>query len=147
MREAWRSQRAVAAADFQARRRRHFSPPVAYPRRALAALTTHDLPTIAGFWRGRDQQLRAELGQFPDAATRDAQVNARERERTGLAHALERERLLPLGVAPGGDLPAGAMTALGQALHAYVARTPAMLMIAQLEVRWKSASRRTCRAP
>jgi (1->4)-alpha-D-glucan 1-alpha-D-glucosylmutase len=111
----------------------NFNPPAAYPRQALAALTTHDLPTIAGYWRGRDLQLREEFGQFPDAAKRDAQVDARERERAGLVHALERERLLPLGVVPGAELPAGSLTALGQALHAYVARTPTMLMIAQLE--------------
>jgi 4-alpha-glucanotransferase len=35
-------------------------PPVRFPRLALAAVTTHDLPTIAGLWTGVDvEQLRA----------------------------------------------------------------------------------------
>src|SRR5581483_12268989 len=29
-------------------------PPAAFPRQALAAITTHDLPTIAGLWSGAD---------------------------------------------------------------------------------------------
>ena len=62
-----------------------FNPPRAYPRQALAAVTTHDLPTLAGFWRGRDQQLRAELGQFPDAAKRDAQFERARTRARGLA--------------------------------------------------------------
>jgi 4-alpha-glucanotransferase len=35
-------------------------PPAAYPHQALAAVTTHDLPTIAGVWEGTDDQA-AEL--------------------------------------------------------------------------------------
>lgn len=40
-------------------------PPGAYPRQALACVTTHDLPTLAGFWSGQDILLRERLGRFP----------------------------------------------------------------------------------
>ncbi len=46
-------------------------PAAAYPDRALAAITTHDLPTLAGFWQGRDIQLRQDLRLFPDTASVD----------------------------------------------------------------------------
>lgn len=35
-------------------------PPEAFPAQALAAVTTHDLPTIAGVWSGADEQADAE---------------------------------------------------------------------------------------
>ena len=40
-------------------------PPQDYSAQALVAVTTHDLPTLAGFWAGRDLALRSELGLFP----------------------------------------------------------------------------------
>ncbi len=36
--------------------------PTNYPEQALAALTTHDLPTTAGLWSGADVQARRERG-------------------------------------------------------------------------------------
>jgi 4-alpha-glucanotransferase len=36
-------------------------PPEAFPIQALAAVTTHDLPTVAGVWSGTDEQADAEL--------------------------------------------------------------------------------------
>src|SRR5207237_7810380 len=43
-------------------------PPPDYPRESLAALTTHDLPTLAGIWEGSDpeegirERLRMQAG-------------------------------------------------------------------------------------
>jgi 4-alpha-glucanotransferase len=41
-------------------------PPAEYPRRALAAVTTHDLPTIAGLWSGADLEEQRRLGLEPN---------------------------------------------------------------------------------
>jgi 4-alpha-glucanotransferase len=41
-------------------------PPARYPELALAAVTTHDLPTIAGLWRGADLRLQQRLGLRPN---------------------------------------------------------------------------------
>jgi 4-alpha-glucanotransferase len=38
----------------------------AYPAWAQASITTHDLPTLAGFWQGRDIHIRQEMHLFPD---------------------------------------------------------------------------------
>ena len=42
-------------------------PPVRYPQLALAAVTTHDLPTIAGLWTGADLEAQAAIGREPNA--------------------------------------------------------------------------------
>lgn len=42
--------------------------PAAYPRGALAAITTHDLPTLTGLWTGTDLADQVAAGQPPDAA-------------------------------------------------------------------------------
>jgi 4-alpha-glucanotransferase len=40
--------------------------PEEYPELAMAAVTTHDLPTIAGLWSGRDLQTQQELELQPN---------------------------------------------------------------------------------
>jgi 4-alpha-glucanotransferase len=47
------------------------NPPAHYPELALAAVTTHDLPTIAGIWTGADLQAQTALGRAPDPAAYD----------------------------------------------------------------------------
>ncbi len=47
-------------------------PPGSYPAQALAAVTTHDLPTIAGLWTGSDLEDQKAIGMQPnEAGTRD----------------------------------------------------------------------------
>ena len=54
-------------------------PPSQYPEKALAAVTTHDLPTLAGVWTGRDLDTQRHLGLNPDES-------ANERFREKLRH-------------------------------------------------------------
>lgn len=42
------------------------TPPSKYPEKALAAVTTHDLPTLAGVWTGADLKLQEQCGVKPD---------------------------------------------------------------------------------
>ena len=44
------------------------TPPSHFPERALAAVTTHDLPTIAGLWSGSDLKAQKRLGLSPNEA-------------------------------------------------------------------------------
>jgi len=41
-------------------------PPEQWPANTLGALTTHDLPTVAGLWSGADAEQRAKAGIPPD---------------------------------------------------------------------------------
>ncbi|MFM2476174.1 4-alpha-glucanotransferase [Celerinatantimonas sp. MCCC 1A17872] len=43
-----------------------FISPHHYPEQALAALTTHDMATLTGFWHCYDLKLGAKLGLYPD---------------------------------------------------------------------------------
>jgi 4-alpha-glucanotransferase len=58
--------------------------PASYPELAMAAVTNHDLPTIAGLWSGSDLKMQQDLGLQPNVegtiATRD-----RLRDRLSLA--------------------------------------------------------------
>ena len=45
----------------------NFYPPQNYPERALACITTHDLPTLAGFAEGRDLAARVAAGLADEA--------------------------------------------------------------------------------
>ncbi len=107
--------------------------PSEYPQQALAVAGTHDLPTLTGFWSGEDIQVRAGLGAFKDEAARRQALDERQRDKGRMLAALKQEELLPHGMS---DDPAAvpAMTpALCRAIHAYLARTPAWLVLANLE--------------
>jgi (1->4)-alpha-D-glucan 1-alpha-D-glucosylmutase len=110
-----------------------FRPSSEYPPLALTAITTHDLPTLTGFWEGRDLAVRSELGLYPSDSVRAQAIFSRAQDRARLLLALERERLLPPGVTID---PASApvMTAeLSLAFHRFLARTPCKVMMVQLE--------------
>jgi (1->4)-alpha-D-glucan 1-alpha-D-glucosylmutase len=110
-----------------------FKPPGEYPPHALVAATTHDLPTLAGWWEGRDIALRQEPGLPPAGAARDALVAGRAQDRARLLLALERERLLPRGLTAD---PASAPTMsaeLARRVQLFLARSPARALVVQLE--------------
>ncbi|WP_420991879.1 4-alpha-glucanotransferase [Cupriavidus sp. 30B13] len=65
-----------------------FLPPERWPAEAVATTTTHDLPTVAGWWAGRDIAWRARLGQLGAGETETGALVARARERTALWQAL-----------------------------------------------------------
>ncbi len=50
--------------------------PSTYPRRSLAAVTTHDLPTVAGLWTGTDLERQRTLGVEPNIES-TRQIRAR----------------------------------------------------------------------
>jgi (1->4)-alpha-D-glucan 1-alpha-D-glucosylmutase len=110
-----------------------FQPPEHYPRQCLVAASTHDLPTLAGWWQGADLDLRASLNLYANEGQHEAQARGREEDKARLLRALEREGLLPqgLGTDPAAlpELP----PALALAIHRHLARSPAMLSLVQAE--------------
>jgi (1->4)-alpha-D-glucan 1-alpha-D-glucosylmutase len=97
-------------------------PPGDYPRDALVAVSTHDLPPLAGWWEGRDIEWRYRLGLLPDPQMADALRTARRDERRRLLEALQRA-----GLAAQADVPPL------EAAHAYLGATPSAVMMLQLE--------------
>jgi 4-alpha-glucanotransferase len=93
-----------------------------YAAHALATANTHDLPTLAGFWAGRDLEQRARVGLIP---TKEALADAereRERDKDALLRTLTEEGILSESRAPDD----GAV--LRGAIHEFLCRTPAVLV-------------------
>ena len=104
-----------------------------YPVQALVAATTHDLPTLAGFWEGRDLALRAELNLFPSDEVRQRQMLERNRDRARMLRALEREGLLPVGMTNDPSSAPAMTPELIRAIQALLARTRCKVLAIQLE--------------
>jgi 4-alpha-glucanotransferase len=103
-----------------------------YPRQALVSSTTHDLPTLSGFWKGSDIEARRAAGVLDEAGHR-AQWEDRNRDKQRMLDVLMRSGLLPNGYprnveqAPEMDGP------LHDAIIAFLASAPSMLMVVNQE--------------
>ena len=107
---------------------RTFKAPAKYSTRALVAWSTHDLPTLRGWWLGRDLEVRHRLGHLDEAALESAKRERRD-ARAALVQTLAQQGLASAEV----DLDAPADDALVEALHAFLARTPSPLLLVQME--------------
>ena len=110
-----------------------FLRPADYPAQALVAASTHDLPTLRGYWQGHDLDVRRALDLFPSQEVREQQIVARARDRARLLMALEREGLLPPGLSVHPVAVPDMTPELAAAIHVLVARTPAKVMMIQPE--------------
>jgi len=107
-----------------------FKRPEEYLRRAIATVTTHDLPTLRGYWEGGDLELRDRLGLFPGEEIRRYVIEERVRDRAQMLAALEGAGLRPAG-SSGSD--ASFSDALARAIHLYLAKSAAALVVLQIE--------------
>jgi 4-alpha-glucanotransferase len=99
-----------------------FYPAAEYPRNALASISTHDLPTAAGFLVGEQVRVRAELGQLTGPVEEERAAWAKDRD--ALLALLRAEGLLD------GDRPSSDEIVL--AMHEFLARTPCRFVTASL---------------
>jgi 4-alpha-glucanotransferase len=94
-------------------------PAADYPDLALTSITTHDLPTAPGWWADEEIRVQSELGLFGDATTPEAETKRKAGERHDMLELLRTEGLI-------GDDPTE--HDLVVAMHAFVARTPSLLV-------------------
>ncbi len=107
--------------------------PQDYPKHALVSSTTHDLPTLAGFWAGKDIEARRANGLMPDASQYRRQLEERRRDKLKLLNALIRDGFLPPGF-PREAVDWSELTGeLHNAIIGYLASTPAMLLLLNQE--------------
>ena len=92
-----------------------------WPERAVATISTHDLPTAAGFLRGEHVRVRAELGLLDDVAAEQAQ--GRRATGPSCVELLRGGGLLAHG------RRAGRATELIVAMHELLARDPCRLVL------------------
>jgi len=110
-----------------------FLPPEAYPTRALATVTTHDLPTLKGFWQGHDLALKRRLNLYPEARLAEADAAAREQDRRLLVEALQGRGLLPDGAAFDPGAADCCPLELREAVLTFLAASDAALLEVRLE--------------
>lgn len=110
-----------------------FKRPEAYPALALATATTHDLPTVAGHWRGADLALRRRLRLFKSEESLAEDFRARGIEREVLLAALRDQGLEPAAISLLPDQPEEALRALTLAVERFLARSPAKLLMLNLD--------------
>lgn len=102
---------------------RGFIPPSAYPPNALACLSTHDMPTFRGWWRGTDIGLRHEAGLIGPDENAAQQVRRTE----------ERDLLLRDLGAAGHKVDADDPASVVVALHRHLAAAPSRMFAVRLE--------------
>lgn len=107
--------------------------PHEYPAQALVAASTHDLPTLVGFWQGADIELRTQLDLYPDQAMRTRQIAERAEDRGRLLDTLAVAGLLPEGLAQDPAQVPQMTPELLRAIHRFLARTPSQLFMLQAE--------------
>ncbi|HJV52456.1 MAG TPA: 4-alpha-glucanotransferase [Noviherbaspirillum sp.] len=110
------------------RRDARFLRPDEWPRDAIATTTTHDLPTIAGWWQERDIDWRARLDLLAPGQSEGEARHERERERGELWRALS-DAGCAHGAMPGNDESA----AVVDAAAAFIAAAPAPLAVLPVE--------------
>lgn len=82
---------------FERHQDRSHKLPAEYPRQALVSASTHDLPTLAGFWEHKDIEARRDAGLLPDEASYRRMRADRDAEKQRLLDALHRSGALPAG--------------------------------------------------
>jgi 4-alpha-glucanotransferase len=121
---------------FERRHDGRFLSPEEYPPLAAASAATHDLATLKGFWLGRAIEWRRQLRLYPDAAAEANEAAERGRDRQFLLEALVSEDLLAAERRAeflGADGEPVYTAELGAAIHAYLGRSRARLMLVQVE--------------
>ena len=104
-----------------------FLGPADWTRRALASVSTHDLPTLKSWWEGSDIELRDRLDLYPSPEVRAEMEAARAHDRERLIDALA-----AAGVRPRWPVDHFEPEFAG-AVHAFLAASASTLAVVQAE--------------
>jgi 4-alpha-glucanotransferase len=105
-----------------------FAAPDQWDHSAIAMTSTHDLPTVAGWWHGTDITTRAACGRLGEGVSEADVIAERAADRAALWQAFVRE-----GVADGDASPPEDTPPVVDAALAFVARTSAPLCLLPIE--------------
>jgi 4-alpha-glucanotransferase len=110
-----------------------FLEPEKYPVLALCAVTTHDLPTLYGYWAGRDIEVKKQLNIFADENQWRRQMRDRERDKGLILSALKSRGIFPADY-PSDPAMIPEMThELCLAIYQYLSETPCKLLLVSLD--------------
>ena len=109
-----------------------FKRPELYPAQSMVTVSTHDLPTLTGWWTGRDLEWRQALNLYPNEAMGQQERNAKIEDRSLLVAALNDLNVIDLSKAPE-QAPAKMNTELSVAVQKYMAQAPSHIQLIPLE--------------
>jgi 4-alpha-glucanotransferase len=118
---------------FEKDQQGNFLRPEQYAPHALVSSTTHDLPTLAGYWIHRDIEARRAAGLLPDEASYHRQRQERDADKQRLLNLLHELGLLPEWVERDAQRIPELTGELHNAIIGFLARTPSMLMVLNQE--------------
>ncbi|UKL13620.1 4-alpha-glucanotransferase [Dissulfurimicrobium hydrothermale] len=124
---------------FETKEDGSFRPPAEYPTNALVSVTTHDLPTLYGFWQGRDVEIRDRLNLFPTKEIKGREITWRDRAKAWLFEALKKEGLVSNDMLRGHEiddktgLPKKMTPQLVFAVYSYLVRCRSKILAVQME--------------
>ncbi|ENM5900139.1 4-alpha-glucanotransferase [Vibrio mimicus] len=106
--------------------------PAHYAEQSMAALCTHDMPTLRGFWHCDDLKMGREIGLYPDEEQLQGLFDDRLKCKQGILDSVAWHGYLPAGV--GRDATQVPMDSyLSEALQLHVAAGSSALLSVQLE--------------
>jgi 4-alpha-glucanotransferase len=104
-----------------------------YPVQALVSSTTHDLPTLAGFWKSEDIEARRRTGVLTGEENYRAQLESRAKEKQQMLDLLHASGRLP-DTAPRNAADVPELTGeLHNAVIGFLASTPSQLLVVNQE--------------
>ena len=112
---------------FERNKRSEFRPSRRYSKRALVTAHTHDQVPLAGYWIGRDLQLRRDIGVLDGGEEYACAVRQRGRELGAIKDRLRKEGVMH------GDTDESQPPGLASAVYEFLARTPAPLLGVSLD--------------
>lgn len=116
---------------FEQERDGRYRPPSAYPRQSIASASTHDLPTLSGFWQAGDLTLGEKLGMYRGSVLQSLQQQ-RVTQKQALLDALQQAGAMSAkGTARANQQSLS--PALNLAMHRFLAQTGSALLGLQPE--------------
>jgi 4-alpha-glucanotransferase len=109
-----------------------FKRPENFPAKSVSTVSTHDTPTLTGWWQGRDLQWRQQLNLYPNQAAGNADRNARAGDRQNLIAALEDWQVINSDQAPEQHPPI-MNNQLSISVQQYLASSPSHIQLISLE--------------
>ena len=109
-----------------------FMRPELYPAQSMVTVSTHDLPTLAGWWTGKDLEWRQKLSLYPNEVMGQNERNSRIEDRKLLLDALDDLNVIDMSKAPL-QAPAKMNRELTLGVQKYMAQAPSHIQLIPLE--------------
>jgi 4-alpha-glucanotransferase len=124
---------------FEREMQGNFKEPESYPSYALAAVSTHDLPTLAGFWTAQDIALRHRLGMFPTEDQFHTALETRKNDKQQIIQRLVTSGFLTEELTHAAEIDTELPPQIHHAIIGFLFSTPAKLVLLSQEDLFKDA--------